>query len=196
MSKRFWTIIVSLWLALLISGFAAYKYIEHLHQNERQELIFNYVYAEDDKKENQAQENYPIVQYESDVLIEKLSSMYNHLTADEEALSASLSISDAEKKEAALARTIEAYQRAKDYVPLFANIEITNASLLQKKQLEKLSTAAYNYSEASATYFIICANYLKSKKRDNIEQDYKIVQENLKTTKDAFSNYLHTYTNE
>lgn len=194
MGKKFWIVVIAFWLALLIAGYASYLYIDQMQEDERKEFIFNYVYAEDNEKAaNNINLNYEKIPYTEDDFIKKALQMHTDLSSVESEISAKLATKDPEVKKAALSQSIKAYQSAKNFIPQFANIELQDTSLLQRKRLEKLATYARDYIQAHATYFVISANAFKTAKRPSIDEDMQHAKANLQAAKASFLEVLDPY---
>lgn len=197
MGKKFWTVIISFWLALIITGYASYLYIGQMQEDERKEFIFNYVYAADDESAaSNINLNHEKISYTSDDLIKKALQMQTDLSILETEISAKLPSANAEVRKAALSQSINAYQTAKNYVPQFANIELLDTGLLQRKRLEKLATYSRDYIKAYATYFAISANVFKTAKRASIDEDLQHATTNLQVVKNSFQEVLDPYLSE
>ncbi len=194
MGKKFWTVVITFWLVLLIAGYASYLYIDQMQEDERKDFIFNYVYAEEnDTAASNINLNFDKVSYTADNFINKALQMHTDLSILETKISGKLPSADDEVRKAALSQSIKAYQTAKNFEPQFANIELLDTGVLQRKQLEKLATYARNYIQAYSTYFVISANAFKTAKRASIDEDMQHASANLQATKTSFLEVLDRY---
>lgn len=181
MSKKFWVIIISFWLSCVIAGLCTYYYIYYLQKQERKQFVSEFIY-ENVTEIQEGSITSPTVHYDAQLFLNKIQQVLEEMNRYEEKISTMIHSND--HLNSNLDTILAAYQQSKLLRKQFANVEITNSSLFEKKQSEKIADATVNYLEASSIYYIITAKKLKQS-TPFIEQQYKTAQETLSTLKSS-----------
>ena len=189
MSKKFWVMIISIWSACIIAGSCTYFYIYYSQKQERKQFVaeFNYDNVTVTQEKNKIS---PIIQYDAHLFINEIQLVIEKMNQLEANITTMVHRND--HLNANLDDLLTAYQQSKFIMEQFANVEITNSPLMQKKQYEKIADATYNYLHASSIYYIVFAKKLKQS-TPSLEQQYKTAQETLATTKSQLLAVIELY---
>ena len=179
MSKKFWGIIISFWFACIIAGSCTYFYFYYSQKQERKQFIAEFNYDNVTVTQEKSKTS-PNVQYDANLIINEIQLVIEKMNQFEANISTMVQSQDYLNDN--LDALLTSYQQSKFIMEQFANVEITNSPLLQKKKYEKIADATYNYLHASSIYYIIFAKKLKQS-TPFLEQQYKTAQETLATSK-------------
>lgn len=192
MNKKFWVIIISFWIACIIAGSCTYFYIYYSQKQERKQFVAEFNY-EDVTEMQEKSSISPNAQYDTNAFLNEIQQVIESMNQYEENISPTLHNKDTLNSN--LEYILTAYQQAKFKMEQFANVEITNSSLVQKKQFEEIANATYHYLHASSIYFIISAKKLKYS-TDFLEQQHKAAKDTLITSKSKLLAVMDLYSED
>ena len=189
MSKKFWLIIISFWLACILAGLCTYYYIYYSQKLERKQFVSEFKY--ENGTEIQQESNTPSTShYDGQLFLNEIQQVLELMNTYEEKISKMIHSKD--NLHSNLDYILTAYQQSKLLRQQFKNVEITNSSLFQKIQFEKIADATVNFIEASSSYYIISAKKLKQS-TPFLEQQHKTAQDTLTTSKSHLSVIIESY---
>jgi hypothetical protein len=196
MSKTFWTVVISFWVACIIAGSACYAYIVHGEKEERKQFIAQYDYeAGTDEPEPEIVPlltDYPIHTYSKKEFLKAIDETYAKL---EQGFALYQQQVKANKPDQARTIALDFYEIAEKATPTFGHNEFPDATEREELYFKNLAYHLHFYAKYSSLYFIIGAKKM-NQSNETLQSQHTESYTSMKSAKESFRTIYNGYKKE